>query len=46
VARELYNHTGDSNVDFDAFENINVAEQNPDIAATLSEQLHAAFQTA
>jgi hypothetical protein len=37
---ELYDHRNDDGYDFDATENINVANQNPEVVAALSKQLH------
>ena len=45
VGRELYDHHGDDELDFDAFENVNVANENPDVVAELSELLHHAIET-
>ena len=42
VGRELYDHHGDDGRDFDAYENVNTADQNPDIVAQLSSMLHEA----
>jgi len=37
---ELYDHRGDDQTSFDAYENFNVATDNPDVVKTLSQQLH------
>ncbi|EDQ88843.1 uncharacterized protein MONBRDRAFT_32660 [Monosiga brevicollis MX1] len=42
VAGELYNHTGDTNMDFDAFENYNEYDDQPDVVRQLSQMLHDA----
>ena len=38
---ELYDHSGDDESSFDAYENFNVKDQNPKVVAALSRQLHA-----
>ena len=45
IGRELYSHEGDNSTQFDAFENVNEADANPTLSATLSAQLRAAFRT-
>lgn len=42
VGRELYDHHGDDELDFDKYENSNVADTNPDVVAQLSAILHEA----
>lgn len=40
IAKELYDHHGDSEVDFNTFENENIVDEQPAIAQQLSEELH------
>lgn len=42
VGRELYDHQGDDGRDFDAYENVNVADQHQDLVQQLSAMLHTA----
>jgi hypothetical protein len=46
VAEELYAHAGDASKDFDAYENENVAAQNPAVAAALRARLRQFFDRA
>jgi len=42
-AEELYSHEGDDGTDFNAFENVNMASQQPQVAAKLRAQLKEFF---
>jgi arylsulfatase A-like enzyme len=43
LGRELYNHTGDGENNFDAFENVNIADTEKELVDQLSKLLHALF---
>ena len=44
VGVELYDHDGDMGNDFNAFENVNIADKETVLVEKLREQLHAAFK--
>jgi iduronate 2-sulfatase len=43
VGEELYSHANDAGTDFDAFENVNVVEQNADVRQELMALLRKRF---
>ena len=43
IGVELYDHQGDTENDFDAYENVNIAESQPDLVKEFSSKLHELF---